>query len=154
FVAGYGVNADVEPHVTQQEVAVLEKIRPLMVENLAKAEAMVKDRLKPDSSAMLDFTLGGIQFQQDLLPEALASHERAVAKFPSFRRAWRNHGLIDFRLGKYDDATRAFTKMIELGGGDGYAFGLLGAAYSARQDYQPAEAAYRNALLHQPDTTE
>ena len=41
---------------------------------------------------MLDFTLGGIQFQQDKVPEALANYQRAVAKFPAFRRAWRNLG--------------------------------------------------------------
>src|SRR5262249_54073028 len=44
--------------------------------------------------------------------------------------------------------------MIELGGGDAYAYGLLGFAYSAKQDYQPAEASFRNALLLQPDNTE
>ena len=44
--------------------------------------------------------------------------------------------------------------MIELGGGDAYSYGLLGFAYSAKQDYLAAEAAYRNALLLQPDNTE
>jgi tetratricopeptide (TPR) repeat protein len=77
-----------------------------------------------------------------------------VAKFPSFRRAWRNLGLIYVRNGKYDDAISAFTRMIELGGGDAYSYGLLGFAYAAKQDYQAAEAAYRNALLLQPENTE
>src|SRR5262249_55450730 len=75
-------------------------------------------------------------------------------KFPSFRRAWRNLGMIHVGAGRFDDAIAAFTRMIELGGGDGYAFGLLGHAYAQKQDYQPAEAAYRNALLLQPDNTE
>jgi tetratricopeptide (TPR) repeat protein len=44
--------------------------------------------------------------------------------------------------------------MIELGGGDAYSYGLLGYAYRSKQDYQPAEAAYRNALLLQPENTE
>lgn len=154
FVAGYGVNADVEPRVTQDEVAILEKIRPLMAEDLPRAEAVLRDKMKPDCSAILDFTLGGIQFQQDKLVPALENYRKAVAKFPSFRRAWRNLGLIHARDGKFDDAIRSFTRMIELGGGDGYAFGLLGYAYAAKQDYQPAEAAYRNALLLQPDNTE
>src|SRR5262245_34707704 len=30
FVASYGVNAEIEPRVTPEEVAILEKIRPLM----------------------------------------------------------------------------------------------------------------------------
>jgi tetratricopeptide (TPR) repeat protein len=44
--------------------------------------------------------------------------------------------------------------MLELGGGDAYAYGLLGFAYTAKQDFQPAEVAYRNALLLQPENTE
>jgi tetratricopeptide (TPR) repeat protein len=154
FVAGYGINAEIEPRVPPEEVAILEEIRPLMVDNLPGAEATLKARRKPECSAILDFTLGGIQFQQDRMGEALDNYQTAVAKFPSFRRAWRNLGLIHVRSARYDDAIRAFTRMIELGGGDAYAYGLLGFAYAAKQDYQPAEASYRNALLLQPENTE
>lgn len=154
FIAGYGINAEIEPRVTPAEVEILEKIRPLMAENLPRAEEALKKLLKPDASAILDFTLGGIQFQQDKLVEALVHYQRAVGKFPSFRRAWRNLGLIHVRSSDYPEAIRAFTRMLELGGGDGYAYGLLGFAYAAQQDYQPAEAAYRNALLLQPENTE
>src|SRR5262249_47222476 len=66
----------------------------------------------------------------------------------------RNLGLIAVQTSKFDDAIKAFTRMIELGGADAYAYGLLGIAYSARQDHQPAEVAFRNALLLQPDNTE
>ena len=120
FVAYYGINAEVEPRITPEEVAILEKVRPLMGENLPKAEGTLKSRMKPDCSAILDFTLGGIQFQQDKMTEALDNYRKAVAKFPSFRRAWRNIGLIYVRDGKNDDAISAFTRMIELGGGDAY----------------------------------
>jgi tetratricopeptide (TPR) repeat protein len=44
--------------------------------------------------------------------------------------------------------------MIELGGADAYSYGLLGYCHSQKQDYQPAEAAYRNALLLQPTNVE
>ena len=154
FVAYYGINAEVEPRITPEEVAILEKVRPLMGEYLPKAEGTLKNRMKPDCSAILDFTLGGIQFQQDKMIEALSNYQKAVAKFPSFRRAWRNIGLIYVRDGKNDDAISAFTRMIELGGGDAYSYGLLGFAYAAKQDYQAAEAAYRNAMLLQPENTE
>jgi len=154
FVAGYGINSEVEPRVTPEEVATLEKIRPLMPGELQKAEELLKKQIKPDSSAVLDFTLGSIYFQQEKMPEALENYKKAVAKFPSFRRAWRNLGLIYTRDGKFDDAISSFTKMIELGGGDAYSYGLLGFAYSSKQDYQAAEAAYRNALLLQPENTE
>jgi tetratricopeptide (TPR) repeat protein len=154
FVAGYGINSEIEPRVTQEEVAILEKVRPLMANDLPKAEATLLKQMKPDCSAILDFTLGSIRFQQDKMNEALDNYLKAVSKFPSFRRAWRNLGLIYVRDGKYDDAIKAFTRMIELGGGDAYSYGLLGVAYAAKQDYQAAEAAYRNALLLQPENTE
>src|SRR5262249_1805596 len=140
FVGAYGINAEIEPRVTPDEVKILEKVRPLMADDRPKAEATLLKLMKPDCSAVLDFTLGGIQFQQDRMDEALESFRRAVGKFPSFRRAWRNIGLIQVRGAHYDEAIHAFTRMIELGGGDAYAYGLLGVAYSAKQDYQPAEA--------------
>ena len=154
FIAYYGINAEVEPRIMPEEVAILEKIRPLMADDLPKAEGALKNRMKPDCSAILDFTLGGIQFQQDKMNDALGNYQKAVVKFPSFRRAWRNIGLIYARDGKYDDAISAFTRMIELGGGDAYSYGLLGFAYAAKQDYQASEVAYRNALLLQPENTE
>jgi tetratricopeptide (TPR) repeat protein len=154
FIGAYGINADVEPRVTQDEVKILETIRPMMAEHLPDAEAALMKAMKPDCSAILDFTLGGIAFQQDKMADALDCYRRAVGKFPSFRRAWRNVGLIHARNSQFDDAIHAFTRMIELGGGDSYSYGLLGYAYASKQDYQAAEAAYRSALLLQPENTE
>lgn len=154
FVGSYGINAEIEPRVTPDEVEILEKIQPYMAANLPKAESALKKAMDPDCSAVLDFTLGSICFQEDKLPLALEHYQRAVEKFPSFRRAWRNIGLIHAHDGRYDDAIRAFTRMIELGGGDAYSYGLLGFAYSSKQDYQAAETSYRNALLLQPDNME
>ena len=154
FVGAYGINAEIEPRVTPEEVKLLEKIRPLMADDLPAAEAALYKQMKPDCSAVLDYTLGGIHFQQDKMIDALVSYRRAVEKFPSFRRAWRNIGLINVRNGNYDDAIKAFTRMIELGGGDSYSYGLLGLAYASNQDYHAAEAAFRNALLLQPENTE
>jgi tetratricopeptide (TPR) repeat protein len=58
------------------------------------------------------------------------------------------------RKGMIDEAIAAFNRMIELGGADAYSYGLLGFCHSQKQDYQPAEAAYRNALLLQPSNVE
>ena len=104
FVGSYGINAEIEPRVTPDEVKTLEKIRPMMAENLPQAEATLKKMMKPDCSAILDFTLASIQFQQDRMVEALGNYQRAVEKFPSFRRAWRNLGLIHARDGRNDAA--------------------------------------------------
>ena len=154
FVGTYGISAELEPRVTPEEVALLERIRPLMGTDPSKAGQILEREMKPDSSAMLDFNLGSIYFQQDQTDKALLRYRRAVKKFPSFRRAFRNLGMIYARLAKYDDAIASFTRMIELGGGDAYSYGLLAFAYAAKDDYLAAEAAYRNALLLQPDNTE
>src|SRR5262249_27145484 len=105
-------------------------------------------------SAILDYTLGGIRFQQERLTDALANFKTAVTKFPSFRRAWRNLGFCSSRLGDNDATIRAFTRMIELGGADAYSFGALAFAHWQKQDYQPSEAAFRNALLLQPENAQ
>jgi tetratricopeptide (TPR) repeat protein len=154
FLGGYGVVADVEPRIGPEELKVLEAVRPLMGTDLPNATAELRKAILPDRSAILDFTLGSLYFQQDDFRAAQEAFERAVAKFPSYRRAWRNLGLIHVRDGDHELAIRAFTRMIELGGADAYSFGLLGFAHAARQDYQPAEAAYRNALLLQPENSE
>lgn len=154
FVGGYGINSEIEPRVTPEEVKTLEKIRPFMAGDLPQAETMLKKAMKPGCSAILDFNLASIQAQQEKMGEALGNYQRAVDKFPSFRRAWHNLGLLYAREGKNDEAIGAFTRMIVLGGGDGYSYGLLGIAYAARQDYQAAEASFRSALLLQPENAE
>lgn len=154
FVGGYGVNAEIEPRVAKDEVAILEKVRPLMGDSLPAAEAALRKAMKPDCSPILDYTLGGVLFQQDKLVDALVSFRKAVEKFPTFRRAYRNIGLISVRNSDFDGAIGAFNRMIELGGADAYSYGLLGFSHASRQDFQPAESAYRNALLLQPDNVE
>jgi tetratricopeptide (TPR) repeat protein len=157
FIASYGFNAEIEPRVTAEEVAILEKVRALMADDdMPKAEVLLAKHIKSDdkASAIFNFTLAGIHFQQDKMNEALESYRIAITKFPSFRRAFRNLGLICVRNGNFPEAITAFTRMIELGGGDAYSYGLLGFAYASKQDYQAAEAAYRNALLLQPENSE
>lgn len=156
FVAGYGTSADVEPKIGKAETAVLERLWPLMSDRSDEkkrneAIAELQGRIKPDSNAMYDFLLGSIWFEQEKLPEALASLTAATQKHPSFRRAWRSLAFVHCKRGDHDGAITAFTRWLSLGGADAYAFGLLGNAYAQKQDYQPAEAAFRNALMLAPN---
>ena len=153
-VAGFGVNPEVEPRISTDDMALLELVRQLMPEELKGAEALLRGSIRDDTSAVLDLTLGGVQYQQDRPDEALSNYRRAVEKYPSFRRAYRSIGLLCVRKGMLDDAIAAFNRMIELGSADAYAYGLLGYCHSQKQDHQPAEAAYRNALLLQPGNVE
>ncbi|MGH9749405.1 MAG: tetratricopeptide repeat protein [Candidatus Polarisedimenticolia bacterium] len=154
FLGTYGIHSEVEPRLTPLERDLLQRILPHMASNPAEAIRLLESGMKKDASAILDFTLGNLHFQQGDMEQAAGRYRIAVAKFPNFRRAHRNLGLVEVRQGRNDEAIRSFARTIELGGGDAILFGLLGYSYTARGDFLAAEAAYRSALLLQPDNDE
>jgi tetratricopeptide (TPR) repeat protein len=154
FLGTYGIHPDLEPRLSPAERDLLQRVLPLMSSDPSEAIRVLQAGMKRDSSASLDFTIGNLQFQQGRTDEAAAAFRTAVAKFPAFRRAHRNLGLAEIRLGHHDAAIRAFARTLELGGGDAVLYGLLGYAFTTKDDYLAAEAAYRSALLLQPDNTE
>jgi len=156
FLGTYGVNAEIEPRVTVVEKDLMEKVPALMRAEggLEKASAFLEKNWKPASSAILDFTLGNIGFQQNDLETAAAWYTWAIQKFPSFQRAHKNLGLVQVRAGAYDKAVTPLTRAIELGATDGLTFGLLGYAYLMTERFSQAESAYRQAMMLQPDTVD
>jgi tetratricopeptide (TPR) repeat protein len=151
FLGSFGAQADIEPRVTVVEREQMEKVLPLLGSDPPAAIRELEKITRSESSAVLDFTLGNLRFQQDDLGAAEAHFATALAKFPSFRRAHKNLGLIRVRQGRFDEAARSLTRVIELGGGDGLTFGLLGYAYSSSGSFVSAESAYRSAVLLQPE---
>ncbi len=151
FLGTYGVQAEIEPRVTTVEREQMEKLLKVIATDLTAAREQLIKLAKPEASAVFDFTLGNVYFQQDQLDLAAAAYRQAVAKFPSFQRAHKNLAIISVRQGDFPQAIKSFTRMIELGGGDGLSYGLLGYAYLATSDFVSAESAYRNAILLQPD---
>jgi tetratricopeptide (TPR) repeat protein len=79
--------------------------------------------------------------------KAIDSYRIAVEKFPKFRRAWKNKGLIHARRNEFQEALPCLTRVVELGGGDALTFGLLGFAYSSLENHLSAETSYRMAIL-------
>ncbi len=152
FLGSYGFQAEIEPRLSAVERQQLEKLIPLMGSDPNAATVELEKLLTDQSSALFDYTLGNIAFQQGELKQAALRYETAVKKFPSFRRAWKNLGLIYVREGRYQEALKPLSRVIELGGGDGTVFGLLAYSYSATGQDTSAESAYRTALLLQPDT--
>jgi len=151
FMASYGALAEYEPRVSPPEKLELEKILQLMATNQPAALLELESAAKPDASALFDFTLGNFYFQQDNAEKAAAAYKMATSKFPSFRRAFKNLGLTSVRLQRHEDAIKALSRLVELGGGDGLSYGLLGYSLSATGQFVSAESAYRNAVLLQPD---
>lgn len=151
FTASYGFNAEIEPRVTVVEREQMEKIRPHLSGDIDLAIKQLEKVTKPESSAVFDFTLGNVYFQQGEEEVAAGHYETAIGKFPSFRRAYKNLGLIRVRQGRLEQAITALSRVIELGGADGTTLGLLGFSYSSTGQFTSAESAYREAVLMQPD---
>lgn len=83
--------------------------------------------------------------------QAVTEYNTAVRKHPKFRRAWMNLGKLQVRQKQFDEARKAFVRVIELGGGDSDTYGLLGYCYSSLEQHLPAESAYRMANLLKPE---
>jgi tetratricopeptide (TPR) repeat protein len=153
FTESYIAETDIEPRVTVIERDEMEKILSLISsDKMDEAARQLEKNRGNASSAVFDFTLANIYFQQEKLPEAAAAYEVAVEKYSKFRRAHRNLGLIYVRQGEFAKAVPALTRVLELGGGDALTYGLLGFAYSSIDNNLAAESAYRQAVMLDPVT--
>lgn len=152
LIGSYGFASDAEPRMTPEEqLAYREKVVPLLRDDPKKALSTLQGLAKPGASAVFDFTLGNIYFQNDDLTNAAKHFETALAKFPDYRRAQKNLAFVLVRDGKYDAAIKPLTRTISLGGVDSKVFGLLGFAYMNQGRYASAEAAYGQAMVFEPD---
>ncbi|HNT35525.1 MAG TPA: tetratricopeptide repeat protein [bacterium] len=178
FVESFLAETDIEPRVDLDERETMQEILQLIAsDKLSEAEQMLltsigqqpdtpkqperqslfsksrQEDTKPKSvSAVFDFTLANIYFQQEKLDQAIDVYRHAIGKFPKFRRAWKNLALIYVRQGALDKAIPALTRVIELGGTDAVTYGLLGYGYGSTEKHLEAESAYRMAILLDPET--
>jgi len=165
FAESYIAETEIEPRVTESERKIMLKILELIAaDKMEEAARQLEKSTSPSSSAVFDFTLANIYFQQadrdqinqdektKILNQAATAYQSAVEKYPKFRRAWRNLGLIYIRQGQYDKSLPALTQVIALGGGNAITFGLLGFAYASVGNNLSAESAYRMAILLDPNT--
>jgi tetratricopeptide (TPR) repeat protein len=153
LVGSYGFASDSEPRMQPEEQVVYrEKVIPALTNSDPKKVVTVLQVLaKPGASAVFDFTLGNIYFQNEDLTNAIKCFETALAKFPDYRRAQKNLAFALVRDGKYDAAIKPLTRTVSLGGGDAKVFGLLGFAYMNQGRYASAEAAYEEAVIFDPE---
>lgn len=178
FMGSFGVNSEIEPTVRPEEREKMQELIPLLSDDQDAAikkliailegvdESEEDDRKKrrrrgrdaevsatvQEPSAIFDFTLANLYFQREEFEPATKFYSSAIRKFPTYRRAFKNLGLIKVREGKFSEAIAPLSKVIELGGGDGLTFGLLGYAYSSTEQYVSAESAFRNAMLLDANT--
>lgn len=150
FTGSYGFLAGAEPQVSAEEVEALRDLIDIISVRPKAAIEQLEQQITADTSAAFDFILANLYFQEGQLPEAEKHYKIAIEKYPDFRRAYTNLGLLQVQDSNFEDAVITISTALEKGVVDGRAYGLLGYGYLTQELYYPAEAAYRQAILIQP----
>jgi len=158
-------NTDVEPPISPAQSTILQPVLELMrdepeaaineLEFILENEAMVLGETEGITentlSAVFEFTLANLYFQEERFDQALKWYGRAIEKFPQFRRAYKNSALIHAQKGDLEKVIKPLTRSIILGERSGSLYGLLAACLLRDKEIMAAEAAYREALLLEPN---
>jgi tetratricopeptide (TPR) repeat protein len=150
FLGSYGFLSGAEPQIRPDELELLREVLEVMRANPRAAAAMLEPQIGQDSSAALDFVIANLEFQIGDLELAASHYQNALAKFPDFRRAHKNLGLLRVQEADFGAALEHLSRALELGDRDGRNYGLLGYCHLNLESYLAAEVAYRNAILQQP----
>lgn len=155
FNGSYRINARIEPTVTSEERGLLVSIQKLMADG-KREDALKKLQGSPlaKSSAAIAYNIGNLCFELGESEKAVAAYQKAIEKFPNFRRAHRNLGYVYARENDWEKATPELEEAIRLGDQDGGTYGQL--AYGRMQNAQYASAlqAYRLAQVTQPESVD
>ncbi len=153
FAESYLAETEIEPTVTIDERDIMLEVLELIAANqMAEAARLLEESRNNATTAVYDFTLANIYYQQEQLEKAAANYKIAVDKFPKFRRAWGNLGQIYYLQAEFEQAVTAFTRVVELGGSDPMTYGLLGVCHSKMNNYIAAESSFRMATMVDPVT--
>ena len=152
FLGSYGFLSGAEPKVKDEEIEAFNELIPIIQDNPKAAILRLEQEMAPDSSAALDFILGNLYFQTDRLDKAAATYQAAIKKFPDFRRAYKNLGLVYVLSDKPKEAIQSLTKAVELGEHSARVLGLLGYCYFNQSQYVASETFYRKAAGLDPET--
>ncbi len=151
FVGSYGFLSGAEPEIRQDELLMLREILELISTNPRAAIVRLEAQAGEDSSAALDFILANLKFQNGDLEQAQEYYESALSKFPDFRRAHKNLGLLRIQNKDFAGALEHLPRALELGDRDGKTYGLMGYCHINLENHFEAEVAYRNAILQEPE---
>ncbi len=148
----FGFSSEVEPALSDTELADYDQIRPLLQDDPDKAlQYLTQLAALPDSSARFDFLIANLHFQKEKRAEAAIAFKKALDKFPDYRQAHNNLAILYVQMGQPQQAILHFTEAIRLGAVDGASYGLLGLAYISTQNFIAAEECFRNAIVLNPE---
>ncbi|MBN1595759.1 tetratricopeptide repeat protein [candidate division FCPU426 bacterium] len=140
-----------EPAVSRQEAETLAEVARLSEESLEQALEYLIPRMKADYSPALDFALGNIYFQMDQGIQAEKAYRQALRKMPAFDRARGNLARLYLQQNQRAEAVQELRSVLLEGSRDPSLLMLTGYAYLLLNQPIPAESAYRQALLINPE---
>lgn len=152
FLASYGVNAKIEPTLSQADQKIFQATLPLLKNNTYQAITMLLSKVNSESNAAFDFLLGNLYYQRDDFAQAEQHLNEAIRKMPDFRRAHRTLALSKIQRQDFKQAARLWKKVIALGGGDAQSFGLLAFSLLSQDHYASAQTAYEQARMFAPES--
>lgn len=141
-----------EPEMTAEEYALYEKVVTMLTSNptfaLRLLEGMMSESEEP--SPAFRFILGNAYYAAGDNDKTEENYRTAVARYPSFLRAWNNLGVLYYSTDRFGEAVKAFSKSVSLGDRDPTTYGLLGYSLEKENDLISAEVAYMQALAGDP----
>ncbi len=138
--------------ISPKESALFVKVANLMRTDKEAALKQLLKSLKKHHSAVLYFMAGDLLQQNGYTNDALAYFHIAVEKQPDFRIALRSAGIIEAHIKNYDRARELLLRALDASGSpDHVTFGTLGHCYENLEDFETAEAFYREAIQLKPD---
>jgi len=152
FLGSYGFDMEKTPDISRVEAELFRAVAKAAKTDAAEAARLLREALAPESSGAVDFALANFLLQLGDRGQAVEAYRTAIRKFPNFGRAYKNLGLAHIQSGDYRSALPPLIKALEILGGDGGLYGLIGYCHLNLENHGPALDAYRFALLHQPDS--
>jgi tetratricopeptide (TPR) repeat protein len=158
FMGSYGFDMLINPDISSEEAELFKTIAPSMERNPRAAVSQIRAFISQKQaegeqhSAALDYTIASLLLQSGDLQGAVGEYEIAIRKFPNFYRAYQNLGLAFIQAQQPARALPHLIKALEIGGGNGGLYGLMGYAYLSTGKPEIALEAYRSALMYQPDS--
>lgn len=154
FIGSYGFDLEINPKITSDESELLQQVAEYMTSDPNEAIRILEAGLTAESSAALEYTIGSLYLQGGNTEKAIDTYKAAIKKFPNFFRAYQNLGFALVQQSKYEEAKPMLIEAIEIGGGNGTLFGLLGYCFLNTGDTSLSLDAYRQALLYQPESSD
>lgn len=153
FLASYGVNSAIEPKVDPEDREIYEAALPYLEKDPLEAIRQVESKLPEEPvKPAFQLLLGNLYYELERYDSSEKALKKAVATFPSFRRAYRTLGIIYVQSERFADSVEVFRTVIKLGGADSQSYGLLAYSHLNLQNYASALNAYQMARMFDPES--